>query len=156
MCVWGGEGSVYPPKWIPLWKAGTPAELQEGTHLSLNVKVRAPLHVDTYVRMSHVCAKIWKFSSLAYFVWTLGDALASDTWQEAVGRSVLSFPRCGRPSLGVPNELGFCRSCGFPCTMHFTSALLLTSELARSVSAHVSLQSRGSGSAVNSQLGHPF
>lgn len=23
---------------------------------------------------------------LAYFMWTRGDALASDTWQEAVGR----------------------------------------------------------------------
>lgn len=42
LCVCGGEGSVYPPKWIPLWNTGTPAELREGTHLSLNVKVLAP------------------------------------------------------------------------------------------------------------------
>lgn len=75
---------------------------------------------------------------------------------KAVGRSVLSFPRCSHPSLGVPNELGFGGSRGFPCTMHFTSALLLTSGLAGRVSAHVSLQSRGSGSAVSSRLGHPF
>ena len=38
----GGEGTVCPPKWIPIWNAGTPAELREGTHLSLNGKVLAP------------------------------------------------------------------------------------------------------------------
>ena len=73
-----------------------------------------------------------------------------------MGRSVLSFPRCDHPSLGIPNDLGFWESWGSSCTMHLTSTLVLTSGLVRWVSAHISLQSHGSGNAVSSRLGHPF
>lgn len=75
---------------------------------------------------------------------------------KAVGRSALSFPRCSCPSLGIPSALSFCGSRCFPRTRHLTLTLMLTSGVARWVSAHIFLQSPGSQNPVNSQAGASF